>query len=212
MLMIQILIVKHPASKALCPHRQKRHCSMMAVRLGYVLLLRVFPHQILPTLQVLQMKTKLSDSCFEYFKRESKGRNYVRCNLCRKQEATIKTFRKSKRIPALCTLEGTIPRKMILIQHLESEMHKKAVEADKVSHFSSAEKVQKTQLGNMINKSNAQVKNKVAGLVINVFNDAKKLTLSAWSWPSREVANMMSETVDVTKDFEVFDLLILHYS
>ena len=158
MLMIQILIVKHPASKA-----------------------EIF------------------------FKRESKGRNYVGCNLCRKQEATIKTFRKSKRIPALCTLEGTIPRKMILIQHLESEMHKKAVEADKVSHFSSAEKVQKTQLGNMINKSNAQVKNKVAGLMINVFNDAKKLTLSAWSWPSREVANMMSETVDVTKDFEVFD-------
>ena len=84
---------------------------------------------------------------------------------------------------------------MILIQHLEKETHKKAVEADKVSHFSSAEKVQKTQLGNMINKSNAQVKNKVAGLMINVFSDAKKLTLSAWSWPSREVANMMSETV-----------------
>ena len=169
---------------------------MMAALSGFVLLLRVFPLQIPLTLQ---------DSCFEYFKRESKGRNHVRCNLCRKQEAIVKTFRKSKRIPALCTLEGTILRKMILIRHLESEMHKKAVEGNNVSHFSSAEKVQKTHLGSMINKSNAQVKNKVAGLMINVFNNAKKLTLSAWSWPSREVANMMSETVDVTQDFEVFD-------
>ena len=71
MLMIQILIVKHPASKALCPHRQKRHCSMMAVRFGYVLLLRVFPHQILPTLQVLQMKTKLSKTRVLNISRES---------------------------------------------------------------------------------------------------------------------------------------------
>ena len=56
-------------------------------------------------------------------------------------------------------------------------MHKKAVEADKVSHISSAEKVQKTQLSSKINKSNAQVQNEVAGLMINIFNDAKKLTL-----------------------------------
>lgn len=117
------------------------------------------------------------DSCFEYFKRNSKGRNYVRCNLCQKQEATTKAFRNSKRIPALCTLEGTIPRKEILLQHLKSEMHNKAVEAEKVSHFSPPEKVRKTQLGSMINKSNVELKNKVAGLMINVFNDAKKLTL-----------------------------------
>ncbi|CAB3980677.1 Hypothetical predicted protein [Paramuricea clavata] len=138
----------------------------------------------------------IKDSCFEYFKRESKGRNYVRCNLCHKQKATAKAFRNSKRIPAICTLEGTIPRKVIFIHHLESEMHKKAVEAKKISHFSSPEKVGKTQLGSIINKSNARLKNKVAGLMINLFNDAKKLTLSAWSWPSREVANMMSIAVD----------------
>ena len=44
----------------------------------------------------------------------------------------------------------------------------------------------------------------VDGLMINVFNNAKKLTLSAWSWPSREVANMISGAVDVTQDFEKF--------
>jgi hypothetical protein len=45
--------------------------------------------------------------------------------------------------------------------------------------------------------------------MINVFNHAKKLTLLAWSWPSRGVANMMSVAVDVshvTQDFETFDL------
>ena len=36
--------------------------------------------------------------------------------------------------------------------------------------------------------------------MIAVFNDAK-----TWNWPSREVANMMSETVNITRDFEVFD-------
>ena len=147
----------------------------------------------------------IKDSCFEYFKRESKGKNYVRCNLCQKQEATTKAFRNSKRIPAMCTLEGTIPRKAILRPHLESEMHKKAVEAEKISHLSPPEKVQKTQLGSMINKTNAQLNNEVAGFMINVFNDAKKLTLSAWRWPSREVANMMSAAIDVQQDFKTFD-------
>ena len=106
--------------------------------------------------------------------------------------------------------EPCIPRKVILIHHLECEMHKKAVEAEKISHFSSPEKVGKTQLGSVISKSNARLKNKVAGLMINVFNDSKKLTLSAWSWPSREDANMMSVAVDVTQDFETLTLLIQH--
>jgi hypothetical protein len=91
----------------------------------------------------------VKDPCFEYFKRELKGRNYVRCNVCQNQEATTKAFRNSKRIPALCTLE---------VRHLKSEMHKKAIEAEKVSHFSSPEKVKKTQLGSMISKSNACLK------------------------------------------------------
>ena len=43
----------------------------------------------------------------------------------------------------MCTLEGTIPRKAILRPHLESEMHKKAVEAETISHLSPPEKFKK---------------------------------------------------------------------
>lgn len=69
----------------------------------------------------------------------------------------------------MCTMDGTTPWKEILQQHLESEMHKKAVEAEK------KKKVKKTQLSCAINKLNAQLKNRLAGLMIDVFNDGKKV-------------------------------------
>ena len=151
------------------------------------------------------ISTKFSSN-FYYFKLggEIKGRSYVRCDSCYNQQATIKTFRKSKRIPAICTSEGTIPRKEVLDEHLRSEMHAKAVEAEQASRLTPAKRIQKSQLGSTVAKASAQLQNKIAKLMINVFNDAKKLTLSAWSWPSRE-ANMIAAGLDFQEEFSAFN-------
>ena len=154
------------------------------------------------------ISTKFSSN-FSYFKLGGgiKGRSYVRCDTCYNQQATIKTFRKSKRIPAICTSEGTIPRKEVLDEHLRSEMHAKAVEAEQASRLTPAKRIQKSQLGSTVAKASAQLQNKIAKLMVNVFNDAKKLTLSAWSWPSREIANMIAAGLEFQEEFSAFNPL-----
>ena len=39
--------------------------------------------------------------------------------------------------------------------------------------------------------------------MLTVHNDAKRGTLTAWSWPSRHVANHIAQQFDATKEFEV---------
>ena len=96
---------------------------------------------------------------------------------CYNQQATIKTFCKSKRIPAICTKEGTILRKEVLDEYLRSEMHANAVEAEQASRLTPAKRIQKSQLGSTVAKASAQLQNKIAKLMINVYNDANSLSL-----------------------------------
>ena len=84
-------------------------------------------------------------------------------------------------------------------------MHAKAVEAEQASRLTPAKRIQKSQLGSTVAKASAQLQNKIAKLMINVFNDAKKLTLSAWSWPSREIANMIAAGLDFQEEFSAFN-------
>ena len=52
-------------------------------------------------------------------------------------------------------------------------MHAKAVEAEQASRLTTAKRIQKSQLGSTVAKASAQLQNKIAKLMINVFNDAK---------------------------------------
>lgn len=47
-----------------------------------------------------------------------------------------------------------------------------------------------------ISKSNREKANHIGELLLQVFSDAKKLTLSAWSWPSRYVATKSGQSFD----------------
>ncbi len=103
------------------------------------------------------------------------------------------------------SLKGTIPQYGILQGHLERETTQKAAEADKIISLIPSEKLTKLPIENAIMKSSSKLNGKIAGFMINVFSDAKKLTLSAWSWPSCQVANMMAASIDVHKEYAMFD-------
>ncbi len=67
------------------------------------------------------------------------------------------------------------------------------------------EKFTKLPIENEIMKSSSKLNSKITGFMINVFNDAKELTLSAWNWPSCQVANMMAASIDVRTVYAMFD-------
>ena len=56
----------------------------------------------------------------------------------------------------------------------------------------------------MINSQCHQLANKIGSLIINVYNDAKCLTSSAFSWPSRVIAAKMAVKFDCKKPFEPY--------
>lgn len=56
----------------------------------------------------------------------------------------------------------------------------------------------------MFSNQNYKRAQKIAEYMCTVFNDAMRGTLSAWSWPSREVAFMKRQSLDINKPFVEF--------
>src|SRR6218665_3889517 len=143
--------------------------------------------------KVVQSKSSvtIADSAFPpqiitHFHRN--GRHYVSCKVCSKNADVVRSHTHQGRLPAIATEAGTVFRKEIVADHLLSEWH---IESLKCEHFSALTKVEMTQQAPMdkfVSKANEALANKVGGLMVTVYNDAKRLTLSANSWPSRIVA------------------------
>ena len=56
----------------------------------------------------------------------------------------------------------------------------------------------------MVNSQRQQLANKTGSLIIHVYNDAKSLTSSAFSWPSRVIAAKMAHDFDCNKPFQSY--------
>ena len=137
------------------------------------------------------------DECFE--KLDNKGRKNVRCKICYKHPEIVKLYSGNK-IYAVASEEGTAPRKELLDTHLSSEVHKQCLSAEIVKNLNSVEKEQKLTFHRLIAKQNIELAKKVAKFICTVYNDAKHGTLSAWSWPSREVAYLKGLAVDLNSE------------
>ena len=117
------------------------------------------------------------------------GRKMVRCSVCFKHPHIARMFsNKKNQLPAVCSEFGTAPRKELLESHLASEMHKECMKADldETLHSGHGKKTVKA----MFTAQQKHIAVKMFSCLYTVFNDAKRGTLSAWSWPSREVANL----------------------
>ena len=101
------------------------------------------------------------------------------------------------KIPAICTANGTTLRLSELQEHLSSEIHIKSCNAENVSKPPNVEKTTKTEIGMCISNQNAALCNRIGSLMIEVFNNCKRGTISAWSWPSIHISNTMSSEFDM---------------
>lgn len=128
-----------------------------------------------------------TDRKFLYMYRNGKH-DFVRCNACFRNTSTVKLHAKYK-YPAIATETGTQNRDYVVNKHFEQEYHKKCVKIEKEKLLQIP---QKSSMITHMNVSNERYATHVCKLLTQVYNDAKKLTLSAFSWPSRFISNAAS--------------------
>lgn len=159
-----------------------------------------FSFLFLVTATVRMSSVSGSSSDEKYIKHinDSRG-HYVMCKVCAKYPDILKRYVHNNRIPSIATTEGARYRSTVLEHHFETEYHKESVKADRVKSLQSPSSVL-MPLDVSINKANQLEANHVGKLLIQVYNDAKRLTLAAWNWPARYVTSEASNAFSITNE------------
>lgn len=125
--------------------------------------------------------------------RKDDGR-YIRCEICQKYPHIIKQF-VLKRLPRIVTANGTRFRTASLNEHLQTSYHIECLKENRLDGMGSgSDKVAALEIS--ISKSNKSMVDYIGKLMIQVFVDAKRLHLSAFSWPSRYISGEASHAYD----------------
>lgn len=116
-----------------------------------------------------------------------------RCEPCWTFKNTIgKMCSYRGKIPGICTESGIVFRAQVFSDHAQSQLHKEAVKAYNVQQLSAVDRSLKTDMGLHVSKANEILANRIGGLMIEIYNNAKRGTISAWSWPSTHIAHQMA--------------------
>lgn len=125
------------------------------------------------------------------------GKNFFKCTVCCAFPDIVKLYCNNTRKPAITDTAGTQYRTNVLREHIKSNYHKQCMKAHALKPLSAAvNSKESSSLDKLIMGSNAKLANEVGKLAISIYVDAKKLSLSAYSWPARQVAFRMAECFD----------------
>lgn len=125
-------------------------------------------------------------------------KKYVRCEICSKYPNIVKRYCGTHHPPRITTSEGTRFLNQIVDDHVKSQYHAECTKAHRLETLKSGE-IENAPMDIFINKANKRLMDYVGKLMIQVFHDAKRLTLSAYSWPSRFVTGEASSAYDSEK-------------
>lgn len=155
--------------------------------------------------------TSSTDSdCFVHLR--DSGQHSVRCKICHSFPEIVKKYFPNQKLPAITLQSGTKFLARVVSDHLISKYHVQCVEARKLvmMKFPSA---QKSTIDSMISRGNKAQADYMGKLMLSIFNDGKRLNLSAWSWPSRYVSFEAGNLFDFNKSAEttVTESLSLQY-
>ena len=141
------------------------------------------------------------------------GRHYVSCIPCTQYPDIVKQFSAKQKIPPIAQCSGTVYRKSTVNDHINALYHKEVVRSVRQKHMTSSQKMQSCSIGKAILKANDKLANRIAGLMMMVYNDANKLTLTGYSYPSRAVVHQMANVFSVldSREFMPSDDLDLQY-
>lgn len=143
----------------------------------------------------------INNACFEKVP-QTKGRKLMRCSICLQYPGTVLIHTNQKNhVPAICSSGGTVPRKNIFSNHLMSKEHIECLKVHRLSTISKEDKTKEAPLDKLISAQNLKVSQRISELMCTVFNDAKRGTISAWTWPSCEVAYLKRQKLDIQQKF-----------
>lgn len=125
--------------------------------------------------------------CMEVFHvigSDKKKEKYVRCKVCIEFPNVVKLNCDNRRPPPMTTMAGSRNRQKYVSDHFQFKYHQACKAAKKASN----ETVQ-NPFKLYVDKADEQMISHVTQLLFEVYVDAKKLTSSVYSWPSRFVAS-----------------------
>lgn len=99
--------------------------------------------------------------------------------------------------PPIVLETGTRFRKKTVTDHFASSYHKHCKQAVLLASTAAhAKKTDKSLIDMHISEANKQFANHIGSLMLQVYADAKRLTVSAYSWPARYVASESGKGFD----------------
>lgn len=163
-------------------------------------------------LSAIEAKDKFP--CLHIWKPPKAG-NLVYCKICLKYEPLVKQFAPNNRVPRIAKLEGTEYRGPIVITHMKTKYHIECVKRWRrdIKNIPEADDCS-TDLIRMISAANEKLANKIGGYATTIYNDGKRLTLSAFSFPSRQLAFQIGQAFNINnpqQNAEDIQLLNLQY-
>lgn len=130
---------------------------------------------------------------------KDKGRPHGYCKVCAKFPEIVKRFGGNTRPPPITLSKGTRIRPEVTEPHFKSQYHLECVKADRLSQIRPPDVSQPPLLDVMISKANEKQANLIGKFAYSIYNDAKRLTLAAWNWPSRIVSFEMGRLFEFSK-------------
>lgn len=122
--------------------------------------------------------------------------NYVRCKACIKFPEIVKRNSSNNKPPPITTNGGTKYLEKTVKEHLNSKIHVECLKAYEQSLLTPAELIKKTPIGRCLDQSILILANHIGKLMIEAFGSAKKLTLSANTFPARVVMGNIANEFD----------------
>lgn len=125
--------------------------------------------------------------------------NFIRCKICLKHHDILKRYAHNQQIPLIATENGVRFRFAVIENHLAQDYHKESVKVERIKLLQIPTQTL-TPMDVSINKANKKQADYVGKLLIQIYTDAKRLTLSAWNWPIRYVAAEASHAFSIDND------------
>lgn len=144
-----------------------------------------------------------SNSQSKYMKTwKQNSRSYVCCKVCVKFPDIVKRFTSSAnhKCPSITLSTGTRFRPKIVEAHLKTQYHLECVKAERISQIQPSDISEQPPLDLMISKANEKQANLIGKFAYSIYNDAKRLTLAAWNWPSRIISFELGRLFEFNKN------------
>ena len=142
---------------------------------------------------VTDVLTLYSENIRTVTAKKARKRLFIKCLTCCRHEEEATRFAVNHKVYITHGVHCDGQKKLKdVINHLHGAPHAAAMEKEKLEQQWNSKDSNHPWLKTM--KSNdPSIVNTLVHMAVNVYNDSKLLTLAAWSWPSRSLANMHSE-------------------